>query len=1206
MPQAQILFHAKRIHRETLANPKYQETLQKIISGTHPKIEWLESSLYEGQRVGSARIDRAQHGQRLIFTYLRNAQGKRCLFILGETHHNYNEVERWLKTTGITTVGNLEVNAEMVDERFIDFLDEQPPAETQERPHLAFLDESQQHALNQTTTPLMFLGPAGAGKTLVLETFMASHLNNAEVDIHQASSSTDSDASLFVSQSELLLNSLKKECDVPEVSFNTWEQMLAAHFKGQSKITHSTFKQWLTKNFPGEDAEQVHFELSLIVAYGESAYLDLEGARQTYYSGNKAKQKQCIAILKAWQKHLHANTSYDPMTSLPPPSGVKVKTYCDEGQNFPPSALAYLIEQAQNNHFYISFDPEQSLTSPFTYAFVKQRLNSKGYSKIERLLEQTWRNSPEIVKVINFLMAQKHRWEGNHHKRPYQAIRSAQAPGGQVSWVTNASLDKLREHAQHSSTVVIAELPEEPKARERERQEIIKKFGTYQILSASEAIGMTFKSAILWKPVSLNPCARKLLSQDQINGLTLEQWISLNAIQIALGRAQENIFMYEPEEHFRTKGELCFGNNLPLDGALKVAPVEDKKALEEAWNKKIDEHLAEGNTELAIDLMRNQLRFTEERIKQKLGPVAQPSSPPQEPKPQVKKNQTKPKKSAPIPAAVAQPSQPKATTKIPSVPKKTAIPKPKANTVLSSIELIGIVKELYAAFTKGETKNVKTNLEKLLSQPEAPHYLFYTSDSTNMCLAMRFADNPECLQTIFSYLRDKSTLDKLIETPNTNEFKGILNFLAQNEKGIQFFKEFLNKIIRIGGSSNSAFYFLTTSLDFGLPILEQCLNKYPLLTKAISGQMLCLAGNNAIYENASSLSWLSMSSQGQIILQLLLEQNPQLATEITSHALCLPLTKQAGELENASTLYWLSISVRGQEILYQLLEQNPQLATGITSHALCLPLTKQAGERENDSPLHCLSASATGQKILQQLMVQNPQLATEITGKDLCLPRTKQAGKYENASSLYWLSTQEQGQIILCHLLKQNPQLATEITGFSLCLPRTKQSGEYEGLTPLNWLSTSENGRTALSLLLEKNPQLATEITGFALCDAGTNANKSTLYWLSSTTGGCDILNKLLKINPELAKEITTENLCLEVDTVTPLSLLTKTNKGREFLHSLSQLNTALEPVIKKALTPKDNSRFGFFSSLFKQFVSYIEAEQGLNEETPSMSSRQK
>ncbi|WP_133135437.1 hypothetical protein [Legionella rowbothamii] len=994
MLQAQVLFHAKRIHRETLSNIKYQETLQKIISGTHPHIEWLENALYEGQRVGSARIDRAQHGQRLIFTYLRNAQGKRCLFLLGETHHDYNEVARWLKTTGITTVGSMLVNAEMVDERFLDLLDEQPPTETQERPHIAFLDESQQQALNHTATPLMFLGPAGAGKTLVLETFMANHLTSAEVDIHQASSSTASDTSLFVSQSELLLESLRKECDVPEAHFNTWEHMLAAHFKGQSKITHSAFKQWLTKNFPGDDAEQVHFELSLIVAYGESAYLGLEGARQTYYSGNKAKQQQCITILKAWQKHLHANASYDPMTSLPPPAAVKVKTYCDEGQNFPPSALAYLIEQAQDNHFYISFDPEQSLTSPFTYAFVKQRLNSKGYSKIERLLEQTWRNRPEVVEVINCLMAQKHHWEGNHHKRPYQAIRSAQAPGGQVSWVTNASLDKLRNHAQHASTVVIAELPEEPKARERERQEIIKKMGTHQILSASEAIGMTFKTVILWKPVSLNPCVRKLLAQEQINALTLEQWISLNAIQIALGRAQENIFMYEPEEHFRTKGELCFGNNLPIDGALKVAPVDDKKAQDDAWKKKIEEHLAEGNKDLAIDLMRNQLHLTEEQIIHKLGPAAEPSSLPQESRPKANKNQTKPKKSAPVP--VAKPSQPKVTTKTPSAAKKGATPSAAATAItvpvvsapsidtLSQLEIIAVVKELNAAFAKGTTNdakaNLKTNLKKLLSHPQAIRYLFYSPSLANTCLAMKFMGDAEYQPMILSYLGSNCSLNNLIEYQDPAVCAEILNFISQSEEGIRFFKESLNQTVLVDNVYASFLYSLTAS-DIGIDLLYEWLQAYPPLIKGISGRMLCVARpeNGVIYANASPLYWLCSSEIGQKILYLLLRENPQLATEISSKALCLPRTGA-----NTPPLYWLSCTTEGCVILDILQSKNKELAKTITEANLSLKANIRAPEHK---PLNEFITSHTAFHSTGQSDVSPTNLFQDADIEELHVPK---------------------------------------------------------------------------------------------------------------------------------------------------------------------------------------------------------------------------
>lgn len=1253
MPQVQILFHARRLHKETLTNRKYQETLQKIISGTHPQIEWLENAHYEGQRVGSARIDRVQQGQRLIFTYLRNAQGKRCLFILGETHHNYHQVERWLTTTGITSIGSMMVNAGMVDEHFIDVLEEQPVAAPQERPHLAFLDESQQQALAPSSSPLMFLGPAGAGKTLVLETFMGNHLHEVEADTQQASSSTDSNASVFVSQSELLLDSLKEECEAPEVRFSTWERMLANHFKDQNKIPHNEFKLWLKKYAPGEDAEQVHFELSLIVAYGDAAYLDLHGARQTYYSGNKEKQKRCIAILKAWQDHLHTTSSYDPMTSLPPPSLVKAKTYCDEGQNFPPSALAYLIEQAQAHHFYISFDPEQSLTSPFTYAFVKQRLNSKGYAKIERLLELTWRNSPEVVDVINFLMTQKHHWEGNHNKRPYAEIRSAQAPGGQVSWVTDASLNELKKHAQNASTVVIAELPEEPKARERERQEIIKRFGTHQILSASTAIGMTFKTVILWKPISLNPTVRKLLSQELIDGLTLEQWIALNAIQIALGRAQDNIFIYEPEQHFRLKGELCFGSNLPTDGVLKTAQLDDK----EAWKKKINEHLAEGNRELAIELMRHQLQFTEEQVKQKLGLVEELNPPVHESKPKAKKSHpTKPKKSTPAPAVV-QPSKPKATPKAApaSAPKKAAppiTPVPKANS-LSPLEIIAIVKSLNAVLAEGATDDskadLKTNLEKLLSYPQAMRYLFYASNSTN-CLAMRLLlSNDEYRHILFSCLRSNNVLENLMDYPE--ERTAFINFLAQSEEGILFFNEYLEKTVLLETPSDKtycSFLYKLTSSNIGQSVLNQWIennlqlakgispkvlysphsaktgpstNTSPLywftcssvgrktlrllleinpdLITAITGKILCLAltpGPWWAHDNTSPLYWLLSSEDGQQILKLLLEKNPQLASEITGNDLCLSRTKP-GPNKNLSLLYLLTNSHEGQKIFNLLLEKNPQIATEISVQTLCLALTTTAGKYANTSPLYWLIL--TGLKTLTLLLQKKPALIKEISGKALCLARPEEAGPEENTSPLYCLSYSSEGRKVLWLLLEKNPKLAKEINGKSLCLALTSKSSADENTSPLSCLSSSIDGQKVLHQLLEKNTKLAMEITASDLCliypeSEGIYGNDSPFYWLSTSEIGCTILSQLFHRNPDLAKGITMESLSLKVNARTALSHFAETTYGRDLLQRLAKLNPTLAPIIEETLTIKNQVHLGLFSSPTLTVVTDENMKQGL------------
>ncbi|MFJ1267819.1 hypothetical protein ACD661_04490 [Legionella lytica] len=960
MPQVQILFHAKRINKDTLLNTKYQETLNQIISGAHSHIEWLASAHYAGQRIGSARIDRVQHGQRLIFTYLPNAQGQRCLFILGETPHNYNQVERWLKTTGITSVGSLMVQAEVVDIRFIDFIEEHPVLTPQEGPHLAFLDDAQQQALSPSVSPLMFLGPAGAGKTLILETFMSNHLDAIEADPEQASSSTDTNACLFVSQSELLLDSLRKECEVPEVTFSTWERMLAAHFQGQKKITHNEFKLWLQKQAPDEDAEQVHFELSLIVAYGEAAYLALQGARQTYYSGNEAKQKQCIVILKAWQKHTHTTNAYDPMTSLPPPAAVKSKTYCDEGQNFPPSALAYFMGQAQAHHFYISFDPEQSLTSPFTYAFIKQQLNNKGYTKIERLLDQTWRNSPEVVEVINAILKRKHDWDNNTQKRPYSAIRSAQAPGGLVSWVTNASFSELKKQAQDASTVVIAELPEDPEKLQRERQEIIEHMGTRQILSASTVIGMTFKTVILWKPISLNATIRELFAQKSINGLTLKQWIALNAIQIALGRAQGNIFIYEPNEHFRLKGELCFGE-LPTDATLKKNLIDDKKNQIQAWEKKVDDYLTEGATQLAIDLMQHQLLFTEAQIKQKLNPVNELSPQPHESKPKAKKNQSsKTKKSAPAPS-VPQPSQLKVSSKTPTPAKKTAAPvalTPKIPPSLSQLEIIAIVKSLNAAFAEEATEeaklNVKSNLEKLLRHPQAMRYLFYSSNTSNNCLAIRLLSSNEHQQMLFDYLRDNKTLSSLINSPNPDKQPPLLDFLAQTGVGIQFFKDSLNQTLRLNGADCSLFYSWTAS-ESKIDFLYEWLQINPQLSKGISGKMLCLVRpeSGVMYANASPLYWLSSSGIGQNILYLLLGKNPQLATEITKKALCLPRTGA-----NTPPLYWLSCTPTGRIILDILQSKNKELAKVISEAKL-------------------LNAGTTEDKTLNELITSRSELNSQ-------------------------------------------------------------------------------------------------------------------------------------------------------------------------------------------------------------------------------------
>lgn len=898
-----VLVNSRKISIDTLKQAHYQQIIEALLvdkTPHPPKTKLLKGMTYLGYPVYRAKLDNEEKGLRLIYTFIPH-QGQPCLFVLGTTMHNYNQVKRLLTTTGITQAEELDISTSEQSASPSGEIEYQSSAAY---PHAWYrFDESQQQAITEDG-PILYVGPAGAGKTLVLDTVMNSHLslNENPAVASSASSSAASDRSLFLSQSTLLLNLLKAEHIAPDaesshaIQFSTWRDILATAFPGCTEVTHEQFKTWLSTAYPCEDAEQVHFELSLIVAYGAKAYLNLIGERQSYYSGQKAQQQQLIELLKKWQSYLQKNSFFDPMTSVPV-AGEARRIYCDEGQNFPPSALDYFIKTTQGSHFYITFDCEQSLTSPFTYAFIKARLQEKWGKNSEQALTLTWRNPPAVVEVMNHFMQQKHRWEGNHHKRPYNRIVSAHQEKGLVCSVTKKSLSALKGFAQYASTVVIAELPEDKTQREAERQLIINQLGTHQILDASTVIGMNFEQVILWKPLSLKQSVRQLFSKKSTqNNCSLEQWIALNAIQIALGRAQKNVFIYEPDPDFKDRGIMCFGE-LSVDNLPGTAPAQDEEAIRKEWKERIAQYITEGEIAIARELLQHKLNMAPKEIDSFLI-QSDVAIKPQQPQNQHHHRPQKPsmpatKKTTRHPRATSSNHKKKANTKQSTTSAGKQAPNP--------VEFLTNPDNL-----KKMRQNVENNIE--LAKGISKEILNYQHAEGNVMVTW--------LYLVVSTTEGLILLNTLLDKVPT---------LARDISTI----ELISAQTSVGGNMDISCLYQLTRTPMGLMLLERLLRDNPdlLADGNFWGRDLCAprslaAGAEA---NTSPFYWLAQTIEGQRLLNELLTRNSGLASGIMASALLA-----TGADANTSPLARLKLSPIGQQILTMLSSANPNLAKVIS------------------------------------------------------------------------------------------------------------------------------------------------------------------------------------------------------------------------------------------------------------------------------------
>ncbi|MBA3535598.1 MAG: hypothetical protein H0T84_03155 [Tatlockia sp.] len=599
MPE--ILYDANRISVEELQF--HSKLIYRLQSGElkFPNIKMLKEILYNGLPIYRAKINEKE---RLIYTYLTYS-GVRTLCILAANDHNYQRLKRQLKSPNPSQIDliNLqdeELNLLKTNPEPIKFLPAVPHKNT-----MVAWDE-QQHQCHIFKGAVIFLGPPGAGKTLVLYNNMLRNIYAQEnmLKINGVKLSV-----LFISQSRRMVNTLTEDYKQLElnrpVEFVTWLDFIVSYYPGKKMVGEKDFKIWLTGMKWKDDPRELHYELSLIIALGEDKYLQL-GNRQCHFAEDIQKKGKLIQLLKNWQMHLKKNESFDPMIcQYSSEKGCFAEIYCDETQNLPPAALAFLI--GIGNQYIASLDSEQCLlSSPYIHNCLKELLYThyKKYAEIQ--LAKTWRCPPEIIAVGNHLMDSKYRIDGSGNRREYKEVESTLPKGsGLISWIDTQNLPKLKNLCLSAETVIIVEV-----ITDKLRLEIQETLGTNNILTPKDAIGLEFDNVILWNPFSQRECFRELAQRIILpdSGLSLEQWNAINAIYVSITRGQKRVYLFDDLARKRLK-------TLPgsLLGVLLENQFDHSETIEESkiqWLALIKKYLNEGQIDNAVEIMRFHLAYS--------------------------------------------------------------------------------------------------------------------------------------------------------------------------------------------------------------------------------------------------------------------------------------------------------------------------------------------------------------------------------------------------------------------------------------------------------------------------------------------------------------------------------------------------------------------------------------------------------------------
>ncbi|MFI4918362.1 MAG: hypothetical protein ACHP65_02285 [Legionellales bacterium] len=1073
-----ILFDRQQVKQSELEAHEY--LIRAILEGSCHEVKKLVGwTHFQGNAIYRAKTDIKG---RLIYTYVVH-EGQKTLMILDVmVDHNYGKLKRQCTASDASqaaAVLELELEAAPMlanrkDHQELAFL---PTISYKDK--ILILDASQHEALS-CLTPLLLVGPPGAGKTALLYHIMLQNLDRAEaVASAQAASSAGTGKVLFVGP-QRLLSQLKAQHEVmPQhpnttIEFTTWNSLLELHYQGSRKeVSYELFGEWLADKKVEGDAKILHYEFSLIAALGAEKYLAL-GQRQCYYFGAKAQQQRLIRLVNAWQNHLEREHLFDPMvTALNTASAQNYSAiYCDETQNLPPIALAALMTQVEGRHFIACLDSEQCLfSSPYVHNCLKELFHQRYQSYTEHPLPKTWRCPPEVIAVANHLLDAKYKLDGRSAKRrPYKATVSTQPAGGESGWLDKEQLRHIKHYGALSGTVVIAE-----HFIESERRLINEQLGSNNILTAAEVIGLDFDTVILWNPFAQKRHFQQLSTKDSAKELSIDQWNALNALYVAITRAQKNLFIYDSErKRFKALSEQLFGVLPPLqllsDNQADTPLLKQKRQAErQGFQEQVSYHLSEGNTQAARQLMSFHLQMGEEAINATI------------------------KGYVPLDAvlgtATAVGTRKKHSSAITALKETAASSKPQA-----------------AQATVADTQKKPSPVGAAPKEKKTAAYFSAVAELKKYLLNLSSG----------SYGEHSRFKARLQQNPDLAEGVSIDDLCRLR--------------LRVAGedSNTSALYCLAGSED-GCSILTILFEKNPNLAAKISAEALCYPYSSA-WAKDSALLRLTVSGAGQKLLHIFIKQNSELAAGISGKSLGLTCPEDAGAVGNTSALYWLAIGSIGRSILTILLQKNSALATGIKAKDLCRTRSKTAGAYANTSALYYLASHSDGMAILKCLLEKNSTLASKISAEALCCARPKES-RAGATSVLYWLTSQSEGRVVLKLLLECDPALASKISTKALCRALPKAAEADANTSALSCLTGSPEGLVILKCLLEKNPVLATEISAEALClelpvEAGVDANTSALYWLTRSPEGLAILKLLLEKNPDLAVGISAEALC--------------------------------------------------------------------------------
>ena len=886
------------------------------------------------------------------------------------------------------------------------------------------------------------------------------------------------------------------------------------HYPASRLVTSEDFALWLSQLKYEEPVDQLHYEFSIIAALGSDEYLGL-GQRQSYFAGSEKRQRELIALLNQWEDHLKEQGGVDPMiTKLPRSANPRyLAVYCDETQNLPPVALLYLMAQAQQQQFIACLDSEQCLlSSPFILSVIKKMMYLT-YQQQDRefLLPRTWRCPSAVAKVANHLIDTKHRLHKESDealRRPYREIVSARnlAENGLVSLFHQKNAARLRELASSPKSVIIVE-----ELTPTIREAINRCLNSNNILSAKEAIGLDFKNVILWHPIQ-ETSLKTLAKGKKVQGLSLAQMNTFNALYVGISRSEANVFIVEDYDRFQVLIQTLFGdglakNQIPI--AIEHLSPEQQR---QEWFKQVEFHLSQGRLDIAHSIMgfhlkmnktqiddfcKARLRSLEPEIRSHSLAVAAPIAQ----IPVERKTQATPTK----PVSESQTSIPVelATTAASlEIAKKSSLTDPEERRRKGAIYVSGLLRNLYKSTIALKDQ---ASLDEIAEQNR--HHL---ANSLSLTYLMR---HPQAIRLLFEpLLEDGTCLFAHLISPTLsgeNSKLPIRRDVLLDEKVLAFLckqGDFLFAKKNKDPKTPTVFHLLCKT-KVGQELLVTIFTRSPVFEKMLTPEHLYspIDGVSAFFNLACT------NSDSRKLLAAWLERRQDLISAIKEEDLFKAPLNTPEVFASMPLFFNLTITMTGLQILKLIYNHNPRVLNNLTGALLSEEYNGIEPNLNNTSAFLWLT-SAEGFPFFEKLIAMKPSLIAELPLKNLLLKSSPSELKPSLKTVIRnHFSQPPHSLVYVKRLFEAHPAI---IEGLSAELIITSFQTPNGGSTSIiRQCSLSEEGMALLTHLLVLNPKLARGLMGHNLCEKDTNLS-TTIYNLSKTSNGIKLLRHIKYINP--------------------------------------------------------------------------------------------